>query len=461
MALDPSIILQAGRGVTPLLTPQEIEEQKMTRELGNMKIQQARQGMMDDQALRSVYAQGGDIGQALQQKGLYKPAMEYQKFQSDQQKAQADRGKAAAEGMKQGANMILANPTEENAIRTLTETAQLYGLPQQMVDSAKARIYAARNDPNQLRQLAAGWGADAEKVLGKFSSVNMGATQEQQRVNPVTGQMEVAGVQQRTQTPDSMAVDARMREQTSLMREQADAGKVPPGYRRTPDGNLEFIPGGPADPSKKTSSGKPLPAAALKLQQEALDSLSISRGIDTDLGALEKQIGEGKLQFGPVRNLANQARNAAGVSTEESRNFASFRSTLEKLRNDSLRLNKGVQTEGDAQRAWNELFQNINDTPMVQQRLAEIRNINQRAANLQRMNIDNIRMNYGHDPLDTTGYENQPAALGGGQGGPSSATEGKQPSSKTIKVQGQEMRAELAPDGKYYVQRNGKWFEVR
>ena len=31
-----------------------------------------------------------------------------------------------------------------------------------------------------------------------------------------------------------------------------EGGKVPPGYRRSADGNLQAIPGGPADPSRKT-----------------------------------------------------------------------------------------------------------------------------------------------------------------------------------------------------------------
>ncbi len=133
--------------------------------------------------------------------------------------------------------------------------------------------------------------------------------------------------------------------------------------------------------------------------------------------ALEGQIDAGKLKLGPVSNIASQARNMAGMSDEQSRNFQSFQSTLEKLRNDSLRLNKGVQTEGDAQRAWNELIKNINDPKVVKQRLGEIQKINARAANLRKMNIDSIRSNYGMEPMDTSGYEKQAPAVGGGASG--------------------------------------------
>lgn len=152
-------------------------------------------------------------------------------------------------------------------------------------------------------------------------------------------------------------------------------------------------------------TNKPMPAAALKMQQAELDALSTASGIDGQLGRIQGQLDTGKLSFGPVSNLLNQARNASGMSTEESRNQASFRSTLEKLRNDSLRLNAGVQTDGDAQRAWNELFTNLNDTDLVKQRLGEIRGINTRAAQIRKLNVDGIRANYGRDPLDTAQYE--------------------------------------------------------
>ncbi|MNY53581.1 hypothetical protein D3C86_1893470 [compost metagenome] len=89
-------------------------------------------------------------------------------------------------------------------------------------------------------------------------------------------------------------------------------------------------------------------------------------------------------------------------------------STLEKLRNDSLRLNKGVQTEGDAQRAWNELLANINDPKLVEQRLGEILAINQRAGELRGLSNDSMRANFGHDPMDYSQYLNLPAAVGQG-----------------------------------------------
>jgi hypothetical protein len=156
---------------------------------------------------------------------------------------------------------------------------------------------------------------------------------------------------------------------------------------------------------------KPLPPGALKMQQEALDSIGVASSINADLGAIEKQIDGGRLKFGPVSNLLNTGRNMAGLSSEESRNFSTFKSSLERLRNESLRLNAGVQTDGDAQRAWNELFQNVTDTGLVKQRLQEIQRINARAVQLQRLKIDSIRGNYGAGPLDDSGFVNQAPAI--------------------------------------------------
>lgn len=441
--LDPSIILQAGRGVTPLMSPAEIEDQQAQRAMRRLQMQQATQAMSDDQAYRQAL-QTGATGDALvanlQKAGLGKQAMEQQKFQLEQQKAQGERGKIVAEGMKQGAAMIMANPTEQNAIGTIETAAKQYGLPQPMVDDAKAKVYAARNDPNMLRQLAVGWGADAEKVLGKFDTVDLGQTKQTQRVNPITGEVTVGSVQQKSATPDAL-----LQAQTSTANNQNTVNATLRGQNLKSD---QF-----QQTQNQKAQTKPLPPAALKMQQESLDAIGTASSINADLGGLANQIDSGKLKFGPVSNLANNALNATGMSTEESRNFATFKSTLEKLRNDSLRLNKGVQTEGDAQRAWNELFQNINDTKLVRQRLDEVKALNDRAVQLRKLDVDTIRSNFNQDPMDYSNFTKQKAAVG--------QAEGPKAKTKSMNIGGRDVMAELAPDGNYYVQQNGKWFRVK
>jgi len=154
-----------------------------------------------------------------------------------------------------------------------------------------------------------------------------------------------------------------------------------------------------------TNPSKPMPAAALRLQNDALDGLATASNIQADLSTVINQIDTGKLKLGLLDNAASNVQNYVGASDEVSRNYGSFGATLEKLRNDSLRLNKGVQTEGDAVRAWNELMKNLNDEKLVSQRLKQIKNINQRVAELKQLEVDNIHSNYNQPQIDYTKYQ--------------------------------------------------------
>jgi len=238
-------------------------------------------------------------------------------------------------------------------------------------------------------EMVEGFAPDAEKL--SFQNTG-GATVA---LDPFTG-LPVQTIRN-SQSPDSVASNARMSAEGAANRAQS---------ARQHGERLSF------DKSRPDGAMKPMPTAALKMQQAELDAIGVASGIQSDLGAIEQQIKGGKLDFGPIDNLIDRGRNMAGMSNEASRNKASFKSSLEKLRNDSLRLNAGVQTDGDAQRAWNELFENINDKGVVVQRLGEIKRLNERAVKQRKMNVDGIRANYGRDPADTSAYENQPAALG-------------------------------------------------
>lgn len=148
-----------------------------------------------------------------------------------------------------------------------------------------------------------------------------------------------------------------------------------------------------------------LPPAVLKMQMEAADAISTASGINERLDKAAANIETGKMDLGLIGRSEAFLRNNLNMSNEKTRNLASFQADLEKLRNDSLRLNKGVQTEGDAQRAWNELVANINDAGVVKQRLAEIKGINDRAIEMRKREIDVIRANSGLEPLDLTPFE--------------------------------------------------------
>lgn len=191
--------------------------------------------------------------------------------------------------------------------------------------------------------------------------------------------------------------DARTRSEGAANRGVSIRGQNMTNQRALEKNSLDAAAGG--------YSNKPLPATALKMQQEGLEKLSIASNNNDKLGKVVSQIDAGELKLGLLSNIEGNLRNKAGLSNESSQNLSSFKSTIEKLRNDSLRLNTGVQTDGDAQRAWNELFENINDQSLVRKRLKEIQEINKRGAELQKLQVENIRGNYNAPPVDFGKYE--------------------------------------------------------
>jgi hypothetical protein len=144
---------------------------------------------------------------------------------------------------------------------------------------------------------------------------------------------------------------------------------------------------------------KPLPASVVKKQDDLLEQADIADNIDEDLGTIQTQLTDGSLELGPLKNKAYELKNWTGYSDAESTLYSNMRTKLEKLRNDSLRLNTGVQTDGDATRAWDEILANMNDTNIVKTRLAEIRRLNQRAKEELYFRVTTIRNEYGKNPL--------------------------------------------------------------
>jgi len=157
--------------------------------------------------------------------------------------------------------------------------------------------------------------------------------------------------------------------------------------------------------SAADSKVKPdLPTPALKLQQEELDAISTSSLINKNLQKYRSAIDDKSLDLGFVSNLASRGKNVLGMSDPKSQAFANFKADMEKMRNDSLRLNKGTQTEGDAIRAWNELFENINDPQVVRSRLETIEKNNEAATEFRMKNVQSIRKNFKADPFDFSEY---------------------------------------------------------
>lgn len=157
---------------------------------------------------------------------------------------------------------------------------------------------------------------------------------------------------------------------------------------------------------------RPLPPALARQEQDDVDAINAASGAVQDLNALVGELESGKYELGPLANLESQFNNWAGESTPNSQFYTKLQSMLERIRNASLILNKGVQTEGDAQRAMNEIAANVNDPKVLAQQLRILLGINARALDQRQRNINLRRQNAGYGQIDTQGYQMQGTPYG-------------------------------------------------
>tara|TARA_B100000989_G_scaffold294917_1_gene274905 strand:- start:2650 stop:3822 length:1173 start_codon:yes stop_codon:yes gene_type:complete len=122
------------------------------------------------------------------------------------------------------------------------------------------------------------------------------------------------------------------------------------------------------------------------------------------LAEVTDDIASGDLEFGLIEDSFNFIRNFTGFTLGErgarkviARNR--YERFIQKYVNDSLRLNKGVQTEGDAMRAIREL-RAARDVRAVQASLASLEAINNRAQEIREARVQDRRALYGMQPFD-------------------------------------------------------------
>ena len=139
-----------------------------------------------------------------------------------------------------------------------------------------------------------------------------------------------------------------------------------------------------------------------KAETDDIFALETSKNINKNVDKFDKLITDGKLEFGVMDTAGDFVKGLIGKQGEEEINSSKFKSFISKLRNDSLRLNKGVQTEGDAQRVMDELFNafDSNDSKVIQEKLREIKRINELAVSLRKKTIINRRDGQNVKPFD-------------------------------------------------------------
>jgi hypothetical protein len=394
-----------------------MENARMQNQQNQRIFAQQDREIADKEKVRSIYREsGGDLktvrdrlygeGYASEAMGIDKQLGEQRKQNSDISKTDLENASKKIDLMGRGMKFVLDNPTKQNALQAFGALRQTGVITEDEFNNYTAKL---PDDPAMIKngaEVLFRSALDAKEQLSKFETRDTGGNVMTQAIDPITGQVKTVSTLNKTQSPDSIASNARMAAEGAANRAVTMRGQNLTDARAKEKNSIDKAAGG--------YSNKPIPATALKMQNEGLDKLSIASNNNAKLGQVLNQIETGALKLGLASNVEGKARNYLGISNESSRNLSSFKSTLEKLRNDSLRLNTGVQTDGDAQRAWNELFENINDQDLVKQRLKEIQEINKRGADLQKLQVENIRSNYNAPPVDFEKYEVKTPAGGGG-----------------------------------------------
>jgi hypothetical protein len=123
---------------------------------------------------------------------------------------------------------------------------------------------------------------------------------------------------------------------------------------------------------------KPKETASDRARLEQARNIAIkTEGTLDKITEFENKINKGELTFGALGNLASTGRVAFGVSKQKDINLREFKKFTLAAANDLLLLAKGTQTEGDAQRARDQVVAALdtNDTKAVQSALAELKRV--------------------------------------------------------------------------------------
>ena len=142
-----------------------------------------------------------------------------------------------------------------------------------------------------------------------------------------------------------------------------------------------------------------------KVEDEDFEAINTSQYILQDTDEFLGLIDSGDLTFALGDGIGDTLSLAVGSKSEQVQNRQLFDTFLQRLRNATLRLNKGTQTEGDAERALQEIVQNKNNTEAVRRALLELRDINERAVDSKKRGINRRRKSQGIDDFDFSAFE--------------------------------------------------------
>lgn len=191
--LNTSILLNQVKPASPFEQFAALEQIKGLRDQSAMRqlqMDEAQDKRTRTQGLRAILgqgAQGPELVKALQTGGYMDEANAYQKQLNDQQTGQVDLAKKKLEIRNTLLSHVIADPREQTFAGAGREYTRLTG--DELPDSFYASIYELRNDPEKIRQMAAGMALDGEKLLPKNETVDLGGIKSFIQRDPITGKV--------------------------------------------------------------------------------------------------------------------------------------------------------------------------------------------------------------------------------------------------------------------------------
>ena len=404
----------------------------------------------DVEALNSPQEQAKRIGLAYGLNGEPIKALQFQKATEDMEQAKKDRfAKLQSEGATLAARAMLSgNPNEvfhtynAQGKSKLKEPPKVTAEDIEMPGIGKIKNYV--------------YSGTLIDENGQEKPFTMGSHQANMALLPYKDmmkmQMEGLSSMEDAKNKGRMAAAAEKTAEATMLRAKNNGIKPPAGYRATASGNLEAIPGGPADLSAPGNSGKPLPISAAKglLENQtnlrrAQTALALANGKTVD-GATGDSDATG--WKGLVPNQVLNRVDPEGVDT---------RAAIADLGSLVIHDRSGAAvTAAEFPRLAPFIPAATDDAETVKKKLGQF------TKNYQAI-VDDASEFY-----RASGYNVPTEVLKSGNGAEGSwdSADAGQPKNtaqtKSVSVGGVAMKARLAPDGKYYVTlANGKHAEVR
>lgn len=187
-------------------------------------------------------------------------------------------------------------------------------------------------------------------------------------------------------------------------------GQVPEGQVLNPQtGRAEDIPGAYRKPLPAGAPGSGIlrprdyPTAVINAEETDTNEIRTAAQLQDDTSAWLQRLNSGQVNLGGPQNLFNSTLNVLGMGGEETADLQELTAFANRLVNESLRLNKGVQTEGDAIRASNEMLGNLRNPEVVKRQMQVLNDLNERVLSARLQGFKERRARYGLPEFDPSG----------------------------------------------------------